>query len=67
MFYVGKKEYHVYKITERDEHTRNCNADIVSPDFGFLYGTGTFSSARISKHSDNKTISELIEKIKYLG
>lgn len=63
-YYVDGNEYKVYKIQEVDEYMRSCNVTVISPDFGFLFGKGSVGQFKMSQHSDNKTVNELIRIIK---
>lgn len=63
-YFVEGKEYEVYRIQEVDEFMRSCNVSVVSPEFGFLFGKGSVGQFRMSQHSNNKIVNELIKIIK---
>lgn len=63
-YFVEGKEYEVYRIQEVDEYMRSCNVTVISPDFGFLFGKGSVGQFKMSQHSDNKIVNELIKIIK---
>lgn len=63
-FFIDKKEYFIYKIVKVDSHMGGCDISIVSPEFGFLFGRGSFSSADFFKVTKNKIANQLIDNIK---